>query len=327
LLYNEDWWLKEGSEACKGGKSSTDLAIRQIHYYGEKTLLVYNSGTFATYWDQRFQADIHRTLQEVLEQVLEVHGLKQLPAGVTLERFRYKYWPSGSHKWAKGIDFEDQLKYIQLGTELEPSFETHNNVYFAGDTYSLEQGWVEGALTSAENVLTKAFNLKPWGEESFDDIHKVFPVIDLAKGLVGTNEERYYLDFPDFSNYVTVTPDKFQPEGASESDANELFQKNNIYSFPSTKGTISFKNEKDEDLCYVMIHTHDADTSPKEFSIATSANGETWQDVKTFEFKRPGNWGVFKIDIGKANFVRVAVNSNYNANHTEIDYISFLKRD
>lgn len=219
------------------------------------------------------------------------------------------------------------MKYIQLGTQGTPNSQTHNNVYFAGDTFSLEQGWVEGALTSAENVLTHAFGLKEWKDESFDEIHKVFPIIDLAKGLTGTNEERYYSAFPDFSNTLELKPHKIQGENDAEQDANEYFKKNNVYSFSSAKGTVSFDNEKEGDIEYVLIRTQNPDTSPKEFSFATSNNGENWIIFdQAYEFKRPGNWGVFKLDIGKANFVRISISSNYNANQTEINYISFLSR-
>jgi len=318
---------KNDSKACQGGKSTTDLDIRQVHYYGEKTLLVYNSGSYGTLWHEKFSHDINRALNEVLEQVLEVHGLTELPAGVKLERFRYKYWPSGSHKWAKGTDFEGQLKYIQLGTQETPSYETHNNVYFAGDTFSLEQGWVEGALTSAENVLTHAFNLPKWENQSFDEIHKVFPIIDLAKGRTGTKEERYYVNFPDFSNTLQVKPHKIKGETGPEEDADEYFKTHNVFSFPTDKGTLSFVNDKDDDIEYVLIRTQTPDASPKDFSFSTSTDGITWVDVdKAYEFKRPGNWGVFKLDIGKANYVRISVTSNYNANITELNFVSFLSR-
>ena len=36
---------------------------------------------------------------------------------------------------------------------------TYKNVYICGDAYSLDQGWVEGALRTAESVLGAYFGI------------------------------------------------------------------------------------------------------------------------------------------------------------------------
>lgn len=66
------------------------------------------------------------------------------------EQFGY-----GVHQWA--LQADDRQVMTDLVEPLE-------NLYTCGEAYSDFQGWVEGALRSADLVLNKGFNLKPIGE-------------------------------------------------------------------------------------------------------------------------------------------------------------------
>lgn len=63
----------------------------------------------------------------------------------------YHYWPSGSHKWKKGVDVECIVDQITDGES------DGSNVFIASDAFSNMQGWVEGALRSVSKAYDKAF--------------------------------------------------------------------------------------------------------------------------------------------------------------------------
>lgn len=76
------------------------------------------------------------------------------------EQFDY-----GVHQWAVNADDAKVMAYL---TEPLP------NIHVCGEAYSDDQGWVEGALRSANLVLTKAFGLKSVAE-AYEDAHHVTP--------------------------------------------------------------------------------------------------------------------------------------------------------
>jgi phytoene dehydrogenase-like protein len=76
------------------------------------------------------------------------------------ERFDY-----GVHQWAVNANDAQVMTYL---TEPLP------NIHVCGEAYSDDQGWVEGALRSANLVLNKAFGLKSIAEV-YEETHHVTP--------------------------------------------------------------------------------------------------------------------------------------------------------
>jgi len=317
LLFEKAWW----KQAC--GKSSTDLPIRQIHYYGENTLLIYNSGVNATYWNHKFTDNFEKAIKDMLEMVFEVHGIDASQAS-KLVRFRWKYWPSGSHKWSKGFDPHKHLKLIQWGSEI-PDPAIHNHIFIAGDSYSLEQGWVEGAITSAENVLQQCYGLKSWLEVTDAEIEKVFSPTDLASVVEGqTSAEQYYKEKPKMK-LIKTKPTVMRGGDGAEEDADAYIKNSNWWTFRAKYGYIIFENQSQTPVEFVGHWTGNPTACVNDFAIETSDDGKTWQRVggKLFEYKFPGRWGVYRINAGPTKYLKFVVIANKNDWWTGINCVEF----
>jgi len=307
----------------------TDLPLRQIHYYGENTLLVYNSGEYATWWHNKLSDNVEKTIKEMVEMVFEVHGQDPKTAS-KLVRYRYKYWPIGSHKWAKGVDFKKQLEIIQYGGEnntlVANDDSIHNNVFIAGDSYSFEQGWVEGAITSAENVLINCFYLKPWKDVTNEEIWTVFPKKDLATIVEGqtSNEQYYQLNEKPKFRLIQTTPTKMKSGDGAEQDAEAYKKSANWWTFTAKFGYIEFENKEATPIKYFGHITWNADACVDNFVIENSDDGEKWaraSDILTYKF--PGRWGVYRINIGPAKHLRFRVLNNKKEWWTGINHVEF----
>jgi len=137
------WWKKLGF-AC--GKSTTDLDLRQVHYYDSVDLLIYNSGPYAVKWNYRFQEDPAKAARTAFDMLKELHNMPDMPEPIW-ERTHFKFWVDGSHKWKVGSDIYDSMKTICHGKE------DNSNIYLCGDAFSSYQGWVCGAIETADICL------------------------------------------------------------------------------------------------------------------------------------------------------------------------------
>lgn len=180
LAYNTRWWEKLG---ITRGQTVTDLPIRQCYYWPVEDpkskkgiVLVYDDGQDLEYWAS-LRSLTHNVafedqskapakpgalpnwhdykapklmVQEVHRQLLEIHGIKA--------RKQYEPYSAAYHDW--GCDpFGGGANFWPLHVEshtvskqiIQPMPKIP--VYVCGDAYSHAQGWVEGALATAEEML------------------------------------------------------------------------------------------------------------------------------------------------------------------------------
>jgi lysine 2-monooxygenase len=179
LRYDEPWWEDElGAEA----RATTDLPIRQVYYLGEKSeknekgekvktkpglvMASYSDEHYVDFWEPLvkdpareaqilkqialgIQSSTHAASQRIIDkaeaQLKIMHG-KAIPkadVGVVKE------WKQAWHYW------NVHVKPWELATEMITPLGSEVGIFLCGEAYSLEQGWVEGALKSAERVLQK----------------------------------------------------------------------------------------------------------------------------------------------------------------------------
>jgi monoamine oxidase len=159
----QPWWVNEGFPY---GKTTSDTDSRQVHYYDEDDLLVYVSDgdseetKYATRWGDAFAsastpAETKVVLERMWGQVKKMH-LGHIKPTTKLpdpdwEKCVYKYWPAGSHKWKKGVDVNQAIDLITDGVS------DNSNIFIAGDAFCDMQGWVEGAINTADIAYAKAF--------------------------------------------------------------------------------------------------------------------------------------------------------------------------
>lgn len=192
ILYKEAWWEKLPPKgALTHGRSVTDLPIRQCYYWDVDTktkyavLLVYDDGRDLDYWAglrgaqaARFEPAVEvddssawgkypapkRMVEEIHRQLLVMHGN---PPGVPPPLAgAYRDWGEdpyggGANFWRVGVKSYEVAQSIMRPKPSLP-------VYICGESYSHGQGWVEGALETAEEMLEQRFGLSkpPWKQSA-----------------------------------------------------------------------------------------------------------------------------------------------------------------
>jgi len=195
-VYGTPWWKDLGIDA---GRSTTDLPIRQVYYMDSAKdpqhpenknslmLATYADGRTQSFWNglykgphfrtpfritpNKFFAGISAVRAAGLEQYLapdpfgqmlhaltvEMHQLSadQIPSPLTVYAKDWTEDPYGAawHFWRHGIKVWEALPRVRQPVASLP-------VHICGEAYTNQQGWVEGALISAEQVMQKYFQLR-----------------------------------------------------------------------------------------------------------------------------------------------------------------------
>jgi lysine 2-monooxygenase len=190
LAYEQPWWRTLGMVA---GRSVTDLPIRQIYYCGTEgeqkqglpymnslLMVSHNDTSTISFWKGLENGEpytgyipscLETSLQKVVptaefsateemiqaanRQVAEVHGLPEIPMPYSAIYHSWNEDPygGGSHKWKANYRLD------QIMCRMRKPVAEHN-IHIVGEAYSYSQGWVEGALDTAESTLQEFFGLK-----------------------------------------------------------------------------------------------------------------------------------------------------------------------
>jgi monoamine oxidase len=178
LAYQEPWWQK--LKGWSDGYSITDMPARQVFYgigvggsddQNARVLMAsYCDLTSTDFWsglakmgDEHTMADssingrhagligaANRQLQTLLG-----GGTADIPAPVWLGFVDWSRDPFGGgwHEWRPGVDVLSAIP------RMRQPFGVDVPVYVCGEAYSFFQGWIEGALMSAERLLENHFDL------------------------------------------------------------------------------------------------------------------------------------------------------------------------
>ncbi len=185
LCYRTRWWEALG---ITQGQSVTDLPVRQCYYWpvGDDTqagaILIYNDGQDLDYWaglrhdPAKFPneagdggSDVPAQewaehpapalmVHEAHRQLLEMHGLDDTPERRPYAA-AYRDWGDdpfggGANFWPQYVDSIDVARRVVQPVPGKP-------VFICGEAYSHAQGWVEGALQTAEDMLQRHWGLQP----------------------------------------------------------------------------------------------------------------------------------------------------------------------
>jgi monoamine oxidase len=192
ICYDRPWW-DDVDPKIKDGKSVTDLPIRQCYYWkvdpttNHAVILIYDDGIDLDYWaglrDTRTESFANhlpedmqlpdwsdfpapkRMVEEVHRQLLELHGNPpNVPAPYAAA---YRDWGEdpfggGANFWPVGVK-----SYAVTEAMVQP--DERYPVYVCGDCYSHGQGWVEGALGTAELMLQGRLGLNKPEWKKYED--------------------------------------------------------------------------------------------------------------------------------------------------------------
>lgn len=185
MLFDNAWWQRMG---LTSGRSVCDLPIRQTYYFGTESgrahgllMTSYNDAETVSFWkglqwtarqkdgakpryisdntvaEARREGDTYEAtpamIEHALSQLRELHGV-DVPRPIAS---CYKDWGAepfgaGWYLWKPGERPWKVMPRIRRPWQDE-------NVYVCGDCYSTLQGWVEGALNTAEKMLQEHLGL------------------------------------------------------------------------------------------------------------------------------------------------------------------------
>jgi monoamine oxidase len=194
ICYPKPWWedlepIDPGTGKrlrISSGRSVTDLPIRQCYYWKvdpetrHAVILIYDDGRDLDYWaglrDSQapsFQSEgepdepalrawssypaPQRMVDEVHRQLLEMHGITDASNVPAPYAGAYRDWGEdpyggGANFWHVGVRSHEVAQRV---IQPRPRFP----VYICGECYSHGQGWVEGALETAEEMLEQHLGL------------------------------------------------------------------------------------------------------------------------------------------------------------------------
>jgi lysine 2-monooxygenase len=190
LAYEQPWWRPLGLVA---GRSVTDLPVRQVYYLGTEgeqkqglpymnSLLMAGDNGMGTvpfwkgledgepydgYHPSCLEPGVERMMpttgfaatdemiQVANRQVAHMHGLSEIPMPYSALYHSWNEDPygGGCHQWKANRRLDQVMCRMR-----KPVAEHH--IHIVGEAYSYNQGWVEGALDTAESTLQEFFGLK-----------------------------------------------------------------------------------------------------------------------------------------------------------------------
>ena len=207
LCYSYAWWEtlppvkvlgsdgKPVMAKITEGESVTDLPVRQLYYWdkdpetGKAVVLIYDDGLALSYWAGLRSQEVtfkgeggdapgdglpawsdfpapKRMVDEVHRQIMEMHGVTEMPEIPAPYAASYQDWGDdpyggGANFWRVGVRSHEVSRDIVQPVKNTP-------VFICGESYSHAQGWVEGALATAEDMLQHHLGLMPPTWESQD---------------------------------------------------------------------------------------------------------------------------------------------------------------
>jgi len=155
LTWDEDkiWWHghnKTDRPNLDGGKSTTDLGIRQVHYYSSDTLLVYPGCCEpADVLGKMMQRDADAGAREIFNQIKQMHAPKfgEIPEP-NWEKTVWKYFEDvGTSKWRNGVSQVHAMDLILNGKTDDTS------IWMASDVFSEFPAWIIGSMMSIKKTM------------------------------------------------------------------------------------------------------------------------------------------------------------------------------
>lgn len=191
LAYERPWWRTLGLVA---GRSVTDLPVRQVYYFGTEceqpggepfmnSLLMasYNDISTVPFWkglekgarfrgyrpsciepgisDEEIVPDMESMATDQMvrianKQLAEIHAVPEIemPYSAVYHDWSGDPYGGGWHEWKAGFRLDEIMCRMRKPVP-------EHDIYIVGEAYSYGQGWVEGALDTAESMLEDFFGL------------------------------------------------------------------------------------------------------------------------------------------------------------------------
>jgi len=159
FVVKDPWWQENIPNS-----GVQNFPARELHYYKQDTkgmVMVYADRPGVNFWTQHVASRSHDRAETGCNQHLPMLFAERMnidPASITAYGIRDWTRPpygAGVHLWKPGIEFWKVSEALEAFPLLEGS---PRNVHICGEAFSDYQGFMEGAVRSADRALTKALN-------------------------------------------------------------------------------------------------------------------------------------------------------------------------
>ena len=166
-------------------KIATNLPIKYIipmNYEKGLIMISYTDAKYAKYWMQQLAND---KFEEILnKQLKQVFPDKVIPKP---KWYKHYYWNAGAGYWKPGYSRMDIMPQM-----IKP-FGNEEEIFICGENYSSHQAWVEGALETADMVLSKLLS-KLLGNSSGSRSSRSNKSVKRTKKLQSGGVKKYTMD-------------------------------------------------------------------------------------------------------------------------------------
>lgn len=135
-------------------RTSTDDDIRQFIPVNKKqglAMVSYSDTHNADMWKKHADKGNNHLQKEVLKHLHAVFpNVHSIPQPQWVKSY---YWPAGVHLWKAGTDVDTVVPQIQHITGDD------GRVFVAGEAFCKIQGWIEGALSSVEDIMPHVLHI------------------------------------------------------------------------------------------------------------------------------------------------------------------------
>ncbi|AKI80845.1 putative amine oxidase [Acanthamoeba castellanii mimivirus] len=147
------------------GRGISDLPARQVWAYSGNPpcVLIYCDNAYADFWKKYINDEINNCFPKFHDPCINKPLVSELkrqigiiysvdPSKIVVNKILYKYWYAGAY-FSKPSDIPKLFEEVR--TPLGPEY----SVYLVGSDISVSQGWVDGALNTADNLLVKYYGV------------------------------------------------------------------------------------------------------------------------------------------------------------------------
>jgi monoamine oxidase len=191
LAYDRAWWPHRSALGAQSGRAVTDLPIRQVYYFKpdskQRGLLMacYSDEHYVDYWrpvmtleeetkSENYFYEGDEVLAESEKRDLRLLGISRRIVSKAQRQLKKMHPEMGDDipepfvglgmYWTgedgEGVGWHTWNPHKSPWETARKLCRPFHDIYTCGEAYSLEQGWAEGALKSAEMVL-RVMGLKP----------------------------------------------------------------------------------------------------------------------------------------------------------------------
>lgn len=161
IRFREKWWHRLG---LFSGRSVTDLPLRQVWYYTDNIIMIYCDAINVHFWINLLKVKgshhlIHRQSWidiNMVDSLLVYHIMSQLSE---MHNYPVETYMASSISW--NLSLHDSYTWkpcdvISVKKKLENPLP---NIYLINSCWSLIQGWVDGSIRNADDLLAQYFGI------------------------------------------------------------------------------------------------------------------------------------------------------------------------